>query len=773
MRLEHRRLFGLENEFYKVGLESSFSDLSRAVCESGFDDFSPEGVTSFLSFRYPILHHTMFAGFKRSDEYRGLESTLSFGQGRYTSMQQAKVIAEFLLLQAIEKKVANARRIGIALSGGLDSSLIVAMCRALYPHREIYTYSIGFYGDDEFKYARKVAKKFATKHYEKTLGYKEFFGDDSWLKALIKQKAAPLHPNELPLAYAQAQARKDCCDVVLCGEGADDVFGGYSHNLMLYASYVGEPQEFYAYILEHYRYFSYSTMRSLIHDKYIADDTAMIAPIFRSNAPKDLRDYMLYFIQALHTRGLIERGANALRFYGFNDGFVFLDSSLIDFVNNLPFSYKLHTKAPVQIPIKDYKSFSDTHCESKFLLKKIAKSYLPSSIITREKKGFPVPFALWDKQKAFDIQVDSSVFKSDDLSCCNAWEKFMIYNLNAFVEVFGGYRRQTGGGGETLERVGFLWRDSACSDKSPILRRGLAHYRLDKSLRPRLESGDFSSTILESFADSLAFLAFSKVDSRIFTQTTQKSSHKRLALESTFSPQANFPILSLRDFALAKSWQSTQTKTQILESQSDTKAQITNNAQPLESFAGSLAFLAFSKVDSSPKILESTFSHNAIFLSLRAVCHTNPLLSSRDLRQQGVAIYKSAKADSKKNAQNTNPLESTFEKTQMDCRAIATALARNDGDISPTAQYDNKKVDSRDKNAQSAFDKQAAGGRISKETSLRLFCDEKAGLCSGEQGDKTCGLSTPRAANSLLFRAKPTPKPSKAKSPNAQTTYKE
>ena len=450
MRLEHRRLFGLENEFCKVGLESSFSDLSRAVCESGFDDFSPEGVTSFLSFRYPILHHTMFAGFKRSDEYRGLESTLSFGQGRYTNMQQAKVIAEFLLLQAIEKKVANARRIGIALSGGLDSSLIVAMCRALYPHREIYTYSIGFYGDDEFKYARKVAKKFATKHYEKTLGYKEFFGDDSWLKALIKQKAAPLHPNELPLAYAQAQARKDCCDVVLCGEGADDVFGGYSHNLMLYASYVGEPQKFYAYILEHYRYFSYSTMRSLIHDKYIADDTAMIAPIFRSNAPKDLRDYMLYFIQALHTRGLIERGANALRFYGFNDGFVFLDSSLIDFVNNLPFSYKLHTKASVQIPIKDYKSFSDTHCESKFLLKKIAKSYLPSSIITREKKGFPVPFALWDKQKAFDIQVDSSVFKSDDLSCCNAWEKFMIYNLNAFVEVFGGYRRQTGGGGEHL-----------------------------------------------------------------------------------------------------------------------------------------------------------------------------------------------------------------------------------------------------------------------------------------------------------------------------------
>ena len=452
MRLEHRRLFGLENEFYKVGLESSFSDLSSAVRGLLFDDFSPWGITSFLSFRYPILDHTMFADFrvKRDSKLESPpESSLHFSY-KTPSLQKATHIAEYLLLESIERRVANARRIGICLSGGLDSSLIVAMCRALYPHREIYTYSIGFYGDDEFKYARRVARKFANKHYEKTLGYGEFFSDNAWLKALIKQKAAPLHPNELPLAYALAQARKDCCDVVLCGEGADDVFGGYSHNLMLYASYMGKAQEFYAYILEHYRYFSLAKSRALIHEKYLVDDTQMIAKVFGSNVPKDMRDIMLYFIQVLHTRGLIERGANALRFCGFNDGFVFLDSSLIDFVNSLPFSYKVHTKAPVQIPLKDYKNFSDMHCESKFLLKKIATAYLPSSIITREKKGFPVPFALWDKQKAFDIELDSSVFKSDDLSCYNAWEKFMIYNLNAFVEVFGGYRRQTGGGGVNI-----------------------------------------------------------------------------------------------------------------------------------------------------------------------------------------------------------------------------------------------------------------------------------------------------------------------------------
>ncbi|WP_407381210.1 hypothetical protein [Helicobacter sp.] len=58
--------------------------------------------------------------------------------------------------------------------------------------------------------------------------------------------------------------------------------------------------------------------------------------------------------------------------------------------------------------------------------------------------------------------------------------------------------------------------------------------------------------------------------------------------------------------------------------------------------------------------------------------------------------------------------------------------------------------------------KQTKDSRISKETSADaerypLFCDEKAGLCSGEQGDKTRGLSPQRATNSLLYRAKPNP----------------
>ncbi len=91
----------------------------------------------------------------------------------------------------------------------------------------------------------------------------------------------------------------------------------------------------------------------------------------------------------------------------------------------------------------------------------------------------------------------------------------------------------------------------------------------------------------------------------------------------------------------------------------------------------------------------------------------------------------------------------------MDCHDSATAESRNDdkkvdssknGAILKQSAKDSRIFESQAHKADNVFDSHQAGGRI---------CDEKAGLCSGEQGDKTCGLSTPRATNSLLYRAKP------------------
>ena len=116
----------------------------------------------------------------------------------------------------------------------------------------------------------------------------------------------------------------------------------------------------------------------------------------------------------------------------------------------------------------------------------------------------------------------------------------------------------------------------------------------------------------------------------------------------------------------------------------------------------------------------------------------------------------------------------------MDCHATADALARNDSSFShcerSEAIYTNKVDSSKslsdskivEKNAENVFGSQLVGGRIflkkHRLTPSGIPCfDEKAGLCSGEQGDKTCGLSPQGDTNSLLYRKKPTPKPSQAK----------
>ena len=225
--------------------------------------------------------------------------------------------------------------------------------------------------------------------------------------------------------------------------------------------------------------------------------------------------------------------------------------------------------------------------------------------------------------------------------------------------------------------------------------------------------------------------------------------------------------------------QNTVFSSKILESKSGTEAQITKTTQPLESsflqshdsksnayFLSSRAVLAARQsTQTKTQNLESTFENTAQkskkvdstkqahFLSLRA-------LLRKAWQSAASLVIINKKVDSSFSTHNTpmqqtpkQKVDSNFE--VMDCHATATALARNDtenaasknADSSTATTLNEQPKDSRISihNAQNVFD---------KKSQAEGFCDEKAGLCSGEQGDKTCGLSTQGATNSLLFRAK-------------------
>ncbi|STO96618.1 glycosyltransferase family 2 protein [Helicobacter canis] len=194
------------------------------------------------------------------------------------------------------------------------------------------------------------------------------------------------------------------------------------------------------------------------------------------------------------------------------------------------------------------------------------------------------------------------------------------------------------------------------------------------------QSHDSSSKILESSAENTKeqapFLA-------------RKSNREQLSLESSFE-KSHAHFLSLRDTAQAVAWQSTATKTQPLEStfshnapflslradlsawqsikesaQVDSRSGYPASAEFVDRHASITTLARDDKNATSEKVDSSEQVH---FLSSRAA-------------QSGVAIHKGAKADSKKNAQRVESLESSCEKvdSRVDCRAAAHTAARNDG----------------------------------------------------------------------------------------------
>ena len=108
----------------------------------------------------------------------------------------------------------------------------------------------------------------------------------------------------------------------------------------------------------------------------------------------------------------------------------------------MPFEFKLAWKSEEDRKKAEklpFRTVSEKYDTPKFIIKKVAERYLPSEIIYRSKKGFPVPFQKWlGELKEWDF--DMNVFTSKDISNFNGWKKFMLINLDAFVKIFSPYK---------------------------------------------------------------------------------------------------------------------------------------------------------------------------------------------------------------------------------------------------------------------------------------------------------------------------------------------
>ena len=122
--------------------------------------------------------------------------------------------------------------VGAYLSGGVDSSMVVALMSKLAPDR-VETFSIGFGTErDELKTARETAKIFNTRHHEMTVGKRDF----EHLPKILWHLDEPLGDAIIIPTFQLSEEASRHVKVVLSGEGADEVWGGYVHHLAIRSS---------------------------------------------------------------------------------------------------------------------------------------------------------------------------------------------------------------------------------------------------------------------------------------------------------------------------------------------------------------------------------------------------------------------------------------------------------------------------------------------------------------------------------------------------------
>ena len=130
-----------------------------------------------------------------------------------------------LLAKAVRRRLVADVPVGAFLSGGIDSSAVVALM-ATQSSRPVQTFSIGFpdASDSELPWARKVAARYGTVHHEKVIGpaVAEIVQD------LVRHHGEPFADSSAVATYCLAQMTRENVTVALSGDGSDETFAGYT-----------------------------------------------------------------------------------------------------------------------------------------------------------------------------------------------------------------------------------------------------------------------------------------------------------------------------------------------------------------------------------------------------------------------------------------------------------------------------------------------------------------------------------------------------------------
>jgi asparagine synthase (glutamine-hydrolysing) len=286
-------------------------------------------------------------------------------------------ISQFRLLleNAVHKRLMSDVPLGVYLSGGIDSSSIVAIA-SKFSDEPINTFSIGFGAKtDEFSYAKIVADQFQTNHHEILINDGNIL---SILPKIVWHLDEPIADPAIIPTYAMSALTKKKVSVVLVGEGADELFAGYPKYKLFSPYFNFIPQKI------RYGLYQYSPPSNVFDEK---EQEAILLEKKSSNrcplgeekqtVKRGLNQLLTDDIRFWLPEYLLMKVDKMTMAHGLEARTPFLDYHLVEFSAHLPEHLKLRGLT------------------GKYILRKSMKNLLPSAITSRPKKGFPMPLNSW------------------------------------------------------------------------------------------------------------------------------------------------------------------------------------------------------------------------------------------------------------------------------------------------------------------------------------------------------------------------------------------
>jgi len=342
------------------------------------------------------------------DGARGVRVGSDVRGGKTRSMDDYMEELESILMDSVSKRLISDVPLGAFLSGGVDSSLVVAMMKKV-SDGEVRTFSIGFEeeGFDESKYARRVAEHLKTDHTEFKLN-PALTGE--LLRSVVLHMDEPMgDPSAVPTYLVSKLARESGITVALSGDGGDELFCGYERyrKMALVSEFYRLPAALrraaFSLLCIFGRLGKWGSLETLAHEDLAS------SYLSRMSSWKDGADMLKEMLGGAGGRSkrLFSEIFSSARGLGALDRMTAVDirTYLVDDVLTKVDRMSMAVSLEVRVPILDHRVVEFARMvplwyrfdgsELKLIMRRLLRKYIPDELVDRPKAGFAMPVRKW------------------------------------------------------------------------------------------------------------------------------------------------------------------------------------------------------------------------------------------------------------------------------------------------------------------------------------------------------------------------------------------